>query len=316
LAKERWLLARQQDLLPVPYFHIVFTLPEELNHLVLTNARVLYPMMFRSASETLVSLARDPRHLGGEIGLIAVLHTWGQSLMDHPHVHTIVPGGGLSLDGRRWRPSREHFFIPVKVLSRMFRGKMLCFLRQANREGKLTYVGNSRALKEQKHFDGLLERLYKKEWVVYAKEPFGGPKQVLAYLGRYTHRVAISNDRLVSMSDGRVTFRWRDYRAGSAVKEMTLDASEFIRRFLLHVLPGRLCKIRYYGILSNRNRKKMLAQCKRLLGVPHMDGPSPAEPKQWQELLLELTGVDVRICPQCHVGHMVLQRRLEPIHAP
>lgn len=300
----------------MPYFHIVFTLPEELNHLVLTNARVLYPILFRSASETLVSLARDPRHLGGEIGLIAVLHTWGQNLMDHPHVHTIVPGGGLSVDGQRWIRSREHFIIPVKVLSRMFRGKMLCFLRQADRDHTLIYVGNSRGLQERKHFDGLMERLYTKEWVVYAKEPFGGPKQVLAYLGRYTHRVAISNDRLVSMSDGHVTFQWRDYRRGSAVKQMTLDASEFIRRFLLHVLPERLCKIRYYGILSNRNRRKMLLRCKTLLSIPVTEEVETGGSKHWEDLLLELTGVDVRICPQCHVGHMVLQRRLEPIHAP
>lgn len=314
LAKERWLLARKQDLLPVPYFHIVFTLPEQLNRLVLSNARVMYPMLFRAVAETLITLGKDRKHLGARIGVIAVLHTWGQNLMDHPHVHCIVPGGGLSADGKKWITSREHFFIPVKVLSRLFRGKMLCYLKHAYRSNKLTCVGNSEALGNKDTFQHVLDALYNKEWVVYAKEPFGGPQQVLAYLGRYTHRVAISNDRLVSMTDGRVTFQWRDYRDAQAMKLMTLDACEFLRRFLFHVLPTRLCKIRYYGILSNRNRKKMLAQCRRLLGVFTTEETVSPAPKQWQELLLELTGVDVRVCPKCHTGHMVLQRTLEPFH--
>jgi hypothetical protein len=316
LAKERWLLAREKDLLPVPYFHIVFTLPDMLNHLVLTNAREIYPMLFRAVAETLITLAKDPKHLGAQIGLIAVLHTWGQNLMDHPHVHCIVPGGGLSVDGKKWVASREHFFIPVKVLSRMFRGKMISFVKQAYRAGKLKCVGNSAALENKNDFQQFLDVLYAKEWIVYAKEPFGGPEQVLTYLGRYTHRVAISNNRLVSMTDGRVTFQWRDYRDAHSTKLTTVDACEFIRRFLLHVLPERMCKIRYYGLLSNRNRTKMLAQCRNLLGV--LQKGVSASPKQWQELVQELTGVDVRICPKCHTGRMVLQRTLEPVrnHAP
>lgn len=233
LAKERWLLAREQELLGVQYFHVVFTVPQELNHLVLTNARVMYQMVFQSVAETLLTLGKDPKHLGAHIGVIAVLHTWGQNLMDHPHVHCIVPGGGLSADGTKWVASREHFFLPVKVLSRLFRGKMLSHLKLAYSAKRLKFVGESKELDKRQKFHDLLDSLYKKEWVVYAKEPFGGPRQVLAYLGRYTHRVAISNNRLVSISDGKVTFRWRDYRDASAEKLMTLDAGEFIRRFLL-----------------------------------------------------------------------------------
>jgi len=318
LAKERWLLAREQELLPVQYFHLVFTMPDELNHLVLTNARVMYQMLFRSVAETLLRLAEDPKHLGAHIGVIAVLHTWGQNLMDHPHVHCIVPGGGLSADGKRWIASRKGFFLPVKVLSRLFRGKMLHHLKRAYRMSLLKFLGEGKALSRQQAFRNLLDRLYKKEWVVYAKEPFGGPQQVLAYLGRYTHRVAISNNRLVSISDGKVTFRWRDYRDARAEKLMMLNAEEFIRRFLLHVLPQGLCKIRYYGIMSNRNRKMMLARCRELLGILPPEEDTRRPEVQWQELLLELTGIDVRLCPKCHTGQMIRRRILHPLstHAP
>ena len=324
LAKERWLLARERELLPVPYFHVVFTIPQELNHLVLTNARVMYQMLFYTVAETLLTLAKDPKHLGAHIGVIAVLHTWGQNLIDHPHIHCIVPGGGLSSDGKRWIASRERFLIAVKVLSRLFRGKMLHQLKRAYTTNKLKLLGQSKELNRRQKFHQLLDTLYRKEWVVYAKEPFGGPRQVLAYLGRYTHRVAISNDRLVSIADGQVRFHWRDYQDGNTVKLMSLDASEFIRRFLLHVLPEGLCKIRYYGIMSNRNRKGMLAQCRELLGVPRARDDDSAPPGTWQEILLELTGIDLRVCPECHTGRMIVRRMLtslarrsglEPIHA-
>ncbi|MDI6809892.1 MAG: transposase, partial [Candidatus Eisenbacteria bacterium] len=272
----------------------------------------------QSVAETLLTLARDPKHLGAHIGVLAVLHTWGQNLMDHPHIHCIVPGGGLSADGTRWIASRTHFFLPVKVLSRLFRGKMLDQLKGAYKANRLKLIGESKELNRPEIFRTLLDKLYKKEWVVYAKEPFGGPRQVLAYLGRYTHRVAISNNRLVSISDGKVTFRWRDYRDASAEKLMTLDAGEFIRRFLLHVLPQGLCKIRYYGIISNRNRKMMLARCRKLLGVPPVQENTSAPQVQWQELLLELTGIDVRLCPECQTGQMIRRRILHPLstHAP
>jgi hypothetical protein len=294
---------------------VVFTVPEELNHLILTNARVLYGMLLQTVAETLVTLARDAKHLGAHIGVLTVLHTWGQNLMHHPHVHCIVPGGGLSADGKKWIASREHFFVPVKVLSRLFRGKLLDHLKRAHSRKALKFVGESATLSGREMFQRLFDRLYKKEWVVYAKEPFGGPRQVLAYLGRYTHRVAISNDRLVSMVDGTVTFRWRDYRDANTEKLMTLDAGEFIRRFLLHVLPQGLCKIRYYGIMSNRNRKTMLARCRRLLGV---SSAQTSLSVAWEELLLELTGIDIRVCPECHTGRMMMKRILkaERTHAP
>ena len=310
LGREKWLQARKEELLPVPYFHIVFTLPDELNDLAQINQREVYTILFHAASETLLTLARQPRHLGAEIGLIAVLHTWGQTLIEHPHLHCIVPGGGLSTDRTRWIASKENFFIAVHVLSRVFRGKFLEQLKKAYRAGRLKCIGRAKLLNQRKVFQQLLDRLYDKGWVVYAKKPFGGPEQVLAYVGRYTHRVAISNHRLVSMENGSVTFQWRDYRDERKTKLMTLEAQEFLRRFLLHVLPEGFCKIRYYGILSSRRRGSDLTRCKLLLGV------NPAqqllEPKPWQELLRELTGIDVRQCPHCHEGRMVNVRELAP----
>jgi len=312
LAKEKWLRARQRELLPVPYFHIVFTIPDELNRLALVNQALVYAMLFQSAAQTLLCLGRDPKHLGAEIGLIAVLHTWGQNMMDHPHLHCIVPGGGLSSDGGRWIGSRENFFIPVQVLSRVFRGKFLESLKKAYRTGRLKCVGKVELLRDKQTFQKLLDRLYAKAWVVYAKQPFGGPEQVLAYLGRYTHRVALSNHRLASMADGKVSFRWRDYRDGNKEKVMTLDACEFIRRFLLHVLPDGLCKIRYYGFLSNRYRQTRLARCRALLGV--LVPVEDALAKSWEDVLLDLTGVDVRQCPSCHTGRMRPHRVLAVTH--
>lgn len=312
LAKEKWLRQRERELLPVPYFHIVFTLPDDLNALALVNPTVLYSMLFQTAAETLLCLGRDQKHLGAEIGLIAVLHTWGQNLTCHPHVHCIVPGGGLSVDGSRWIGSRENYFIPVHALSQVFRGKFLASLKWAYRRGKLKCIGECEVLRNKEKFQQLLDRLYSKGWVVYAKQPFGGPEQVLAYLGRYTHRVAISNHRLVSMAKGKVSFRWRDYRDGSKEKVMTLEACEFIRRFLLHVLPDRFPKIRYYGLLSRKKRTKSLAQCRALLGMPDRTS-EPQYTKGWEDLLLEITGTDVRQCPKCHAGHMRMDHRLEPI---
>jgi hypothetical protein len=310
LARERWITARQDELLPVSYFHVVFTVPDELNHLVQMNTRLLYTLLFRTVSETLQTLSRDPKHLGAEIGMICILHTWGQNLMNHPHIHCIIPGGGLSSDGRRWISSRKDFFLPVKVLSRMFRGKLLHHLKGAYQKGALQYAGT------QMKFSRGIDALYKREWVVYAKEPFGGPQQVLAYLGRYTHRVAISNDRIVSITDGRVTFRWRDYRDVGKTKLMMLDAAEFIRRFLLHVLPRGLCKIRYYGIMSNRKRKSSLARCRELLGGSGIvRACCDVIASQWIELLLKLTGIDIRVCPECNKGKMALRRMLLPIQA-
>ncbi|MFH0990981.1 MAG: IS91 family transposase [bacterium] len=325
LAKEKWLRARKEELLPVPYFHIVFTLPDDLNALTLINQRVMYAMLFQAAAETLLHLGRDQKHLGAEVGLIAVLHTWGQNLMDHPHVHCIVPGGGLSQDGMRWIASRKNFFIPVHVLSQVFRGKFLEQLKKAYLSQRLMSprlsvrqircIGKASSLDCRETFQTLLDRLYSKGWIVYAKQPFGGPEQVLAYLGRYTHRVAISNHRLVEMTEGKVSFQWRDYRDKDKEKIMSVEASEFLRRFLLHILPDGMCKIRYYGLLSNRKRTDRLDKCRTLLDAPLQD----VEPETvtWQELLLELTGIDVLVCPSCHKGKMLNERMLQPNqHAP
>jgi hypothetical protein len=301
----------------VPYFHIVFTIPDLLNALALVNQKVMYDILFQAASRALLQLGKDPRHLGADIGLIAFLHTWGQNLMDHPHLHYVVPGGGLSKDGKKWVASREDFFVPVKVLSRLFRGKFLHYLKKAYDEGKLKCVGKVEFLADEEEFKRLLDTLYGKEWVVYAKEPFGGPEDVLDYVGRYTHRVDISNNRIVRVENGQVTFRWRDYRDGDKVKLMTLDAFEFIRRFLMHILPNNFFKIRYYGILSSRNHQTKLKRCKEILGVIEDQEEQATQAATWEELLLELTGIDPRICPRCKKGRMIRKEVLQPVnHLP
>jgi hypothetical protein len=301
--------------LPVRYVHVVFTLPENLRALTLRNQRVIYQILFRASSETLKELTRDPKHLGGEIGFIGLLHTWSQTLMDHPHLHCIVTAGGLSPDGQTWIPGKRRFFIPVKVLSRLFRGKFLAYLKEAREKGELVFPGTIAYLKEERSFKALLDDLYEKQWVVYCKPPFKSTETVIEYLGRYTHRVAISNHRLVKIEADQVTFRYRDRNDNDETKLMSLDALEFIRRFLLHILPDGFVKIRHYGILSNRNRTKKLALCKELLGV---DGPQEHEQEKesWQELLQRITGHDPSICPFCGKGTMVLKEVLTPSAFP
>lgn len=283
LKKEQWIEARERELLPIAYFHVVFTLPEELNAVALRNREVLYNLLFKAASETLTELARE--RLGVQIGSIAVLHTWGQNLLEHPHLHCIVSGGGLS--GDRWVSSKRRFLFPVKVLSRLFRGKFLSYLKKTYEAGKLTGVDQ---------FTILLNGLYAKKWVVYAKAPFNGPETVLKYLGRYTHRIAITNHRILGMEEGKVSFSWKDYADGNKKKIMTLAVAEFIRRFLLHVLPPGFVKIRHVGFLSNRNRKTALDICRVILGVAQ---PEPAPSETWQALLLRISGIDVTRCPLC-----------------
>ena len=260
-----WLAAREDELLPVAYFHVVFTLPAEIAAIAFQNKEVVYAFLFKAAAETLRTIAADPKHLGAEIGLIAVLHSWGQNLHYHPHLHCIVPGGGLSPDGRRWVSCRSGFFLPVRVLSRLFRRLFLEQLRAAYDAGRLGFFGYLAELAAPATFNRKLVEVRRLEWVVYAKPPFGGPEQVLAYLGRYTHRVAIANSRLISMADGKVSFRWRDYRHRGRAKIMTLDANEFIRRFLLHTLPDGFHRIRHYGFLANGHRTARLELCRRLL---------------------------------------------------
>ena len=264
-ARAAWVEAREADLLPVEYFHVVFTVPQEVAEIALQNKRVVYGLLFDASAQTLKEIASDPAHLGAAIGFLSVLHTWGQNLLHHPHVHCVVPGGGLSPDGARWISCAPGFFLPVRVLSRVFRGKLLAALGCAFADGRLRFQGSLEGLRNERRFRARLACARAKEWVVYAKPPFGGPEQVLRYLSRYTHRVAIANQRLVKLEDGQVTFRWKDYARGSRQRTMTVSAPEFIRRFLLHVLPKGFAKIRHYGLLANRSAK--LDRCKRLLGV-------------------------------------------------
>ena len=322
LAKERWLAARKKELLPVPYFHVVLTIPDELNPLVLVNQKVLYTILFKAGSETLLELGRDSRHLGAEVGLIAILHTWGQNLMDHPHLHGVMPCGGLSHEGKEWllpkkSSGKKEFFVHVNVISDLFKKKFLDYLKEAYRKGALKFVGKVEYLGAGQEFQSFLNTLYHRKWITYCKRPFGGPEQVLEYLGRYTHRVAISNERIVKIDDDKVTFRYRDYRGGNQVKQMTLEAFEFIRRFLLHILPDNFVKIRYYGLFNNRNRKAKIRHCKEILGASASDEQKPEAPESWEELFIRLTGIDPRICPCCGTGRMVRRETLLPlIHSP
>ena len=260
-ARAKWLEARAADLLPVEYFHVVFTVPPAIAEIALQNKKVMYGILMRACAETLKQIAADPKHLGAKIGFLSVLHTWGQNLHHHPHVHCVVPGGGLSLDGERWVSCCPGFFLPVGVLSSVFRGKFLDLTRQAFADGKLQFQGSLAKLEDADAFAAHLKKSYVNNWVVYAKRPFGGPAQVLKYLARYTHRVAISNHRLVSLRNDQVQFRWKNYARGNRQRVMTLDAVEFIRRFLLHVLPNGFVRIRQYGLLANRCRTENLARC-------------------------------------------------------
>jgi hypothetical protein len=305
LKKEKWCEARKRELLPIPYFHVVFTLPEECNPLALRNQKVVYSILFKAASQTLLECAQ--RRLGVEIGFSVILHTWGQNLMDHPHVHCIVTGGGLSPHG--WKSAKRRFLLPVKVLSRLFRGKFLSFLKRAYERDELVFPGAIAVMKDQ--FTTFLTGLYAKQWVVYCKPPFHGPETVLEYLGRYTHRVAIANHRILSFGNGRVAFSWKDYADGNKKKTMILDVSEFIRRFLLHILPDGFVKIRYYGLLGNRNKSENLARCREILGVL----PQIIEKESWEQCLLRLTGIDIMECPLCH-GRMRRREMLLPKRGP
>jgi hypothetical protein len=282
------------SLLPVPYAHVVFTVPEQLAPLALRNQRLFYNLLFRAASETLLEIAADPRHLGARIGVLAVLHTWSQNLRHHPHLHCLVPAGGLAFDISRWVATRRGFFLPVRVLSRMFRGKLLDFLKQGYRRKQLCFPGTLAELSQPRAFHSLLHTLRRREWVVYAKPPFGGPEHVLKYLARYTHRVAISNGRLLSLDNGQVRFRWRDSKHNNRSSVMTLDAVEFIRRFLLHVLPSGFVKIRHFGLLANRNRRQALALCRLHLNATTRDISALLTEPQKSALS--------RSCPQCKRG--------------
>jgi hypothetical protein len=298
-ARNTWVAAREEELLPVGYVHLVFTIPAPLARLALVNKRVVYDRLFRAAAETLLQVAANPKRLGGAIGGLMVLHTWGQRLQHHPHVHCVVPMGGLAPDGTRWVHARSRFFLPIPVLRKLFRGKLLAGLAAACREGRLDFPGALAPLKPEAAFRVFLRSLYRQTWVVYAKPPFGSPAHVLQYLARYTHRVAISNHRLVDVTDDTVSFRWKDYRHGSQVRTLSLPSEEFLRRFLLHVLPKRFVGIRYFGFLASRCRTPQLAQCRQALTVAPAPPLEPTPPARAQATWP---------CPRCGGAMRVIER--------
>ncbi len=293
MAKEQWVLDRNREVLPVPYFHTVFTIPHELNPLFLNNQELLYKLLFKATSETLIQLSLDKKFLGAKIGVTMVLHSWGQNLSYHPHVHCIVPGGGLSPSGLSFIKSRKKFFIPVRILSRVFRGKLLAFIQKEH--SKLHFKGSAGQWSDSKTFTELIRSLYQKEWVVYCKKPFKKTGTIVQYLSRYTHKTAIYNNRLTDMNDQFVRFRYRDYKDKNKVKVMSLTGEEFIRRFLLHVLPSGFQKIRYYGLLCNRYRKLKLSKCFKML---RLSAPEKVKYTS-RELMLKVLGKDISVCPHC-----------------
>jgi hypothetical protein len=300
-ARDKWIAARQNELLAVAYVHVVFTLPHQLSHLALQNKKVIYDLLFRASAETLLEIAADPKHLGAQIGFLSVLHTWGQNLLAHPHVHCLIPAGGLSPDHTRWIHPRYPFFLPVRVLARVFRGKFVAGLKRQFQMGQLRFAGSLQPLQNEKAFRSFLRPLFRQDWIVYAKPPFGGPHHVLGYLARYTHRVAITNHRLVAFHNNQVTFRWKDYAHGNKKRNMTLSAEEFLRRFLLHVLPRGFVRIRSFGFLANRSRATLLPYCQRLLlhhprpHAPAVIAFSAAQPACFR-------------CPKCTTAMLIVER--------
>jgi hypothetical protein len=300
ITKEKWIDARKEELLPIPYFHVVFTIPEELNMIVYQNQKIAYKILFDAVSGTLKELSADKKHLGAQIGFSCVLHSWGSNMLYHPHLHVVLASGGLTPEGK-FKTGGEDFFIHVNVLSSKFRGKFLYMLKKAYSEGKLKFHGSILEYSNEQLFRRALNPLYMKNWIVYCKETFNGPESVISYLGRYTHRVCISNNRILSIKDGYVTFKWRDYR-DNKVKVMTIAADEFIRRFLMHVLPHKFMKIKHYGILANRNKKTKLKKCRIALNYTH--SKAMFKGLHAVEIIKLITGKDVTLCPRCNEGKM------------
>jgi hypothetical protein len=297
--RNRWVAAREKELLPMSYFHVVFTMPHELNMLALKNQRIIYNLLFKASKAAAIEVAADPRHLGAAIGMLSILHTWGQNLLHHPHIHCVIPAGGISPNRKNWTCPRYRFFLPVKVLSRVFRGKFIAGLKRLYGGKKLRCVGPAASLDDPKEFSKLIRQLHHQDWVVYAKPAFGGPSQVLRYLGRYTHRVAISNHRLMAFNGKHVTFRWKDYARGSKIRKMKLDSTEFLRRFFLHVLPKGFVRIRSFGFLANPFRSARLKLCRQLIpanpSISESTGNSVAEASTWH-------------CPRCGTPMIIIQR--------
>jgi len=318
LAKEKWLVNRKKELLPVSYFHVVLTLPDLLNPLIRYNEKTIYDILFKAGAETLVTLGRDSKHLGADIGFMAILHTWGSNMIDHPHLHCVVPCGGLSDDEMEWlwpkkSKKKKKFFVHVNVISDLFKKKFLQYLNLAYQKDELKLEEQVAYLQDPGEFNKLKNELYRKKWVTFCKQPFGGPEQVLEYLSRYTHRVAISNHRLIKVKNGRVYFKWKNYRKGGKLEETSLEVFEFIRRFLLHVLPKGYFKIRYFGILASRNRHKLwIAQ--EILGSSEdiQERKNEEGEKSFEEWFLELTGIEPGICPFCKKGRLIRKAQLAP----
>jgi hypothetical protein len=318
MARIQWVQARMEELLPVPYFHAVFTLPSEMNPFILRNKASCYSILFRAAQETLSELSADSKHLGARTGFILVLHSWGQNLMDHPHVHCIIPAGGFNPKSEKWKKGNGKFLFPVKAMSALFRGKFMDYFKSAVREKSVKMHGLLSPYEEPVKLQSVIDVLYKKKWVTYVKEPFAGAESVVKYLGNYTHRIAISNHRILAFKDGKVTFSWRDYADHNKKKMMTVTTHEFIRRFLLHVVPSGFMRIRHYGILGNRCKAKLLPLCRALIGGTtlqefeenevEVDCDNKKEKKKWYEIIQELTGADPRICPHCRKGIMMVVR--------
>jgi len=316
LAKAEWLEARTAELLPVDYFHVVFTIPEVLKQITLQNKREVYNILFKAAAKTLLTIAADTKHLGANIGFMAILHTWGQTLLLHPHLHCVIPGGGLSQDERAWISCRKKFFLPVRVLSRLYRRFFVELLMKAFNQDRLKFYGKISHLSNPESFAQLIKKCFNTEWVVYAKPPFGGAEKVLDYLGRYTHRIAISNNRLLRVKDGKVSFSWRNYQQENKAQTMTLEAEEFIRRFLLHVLPSGFMRIRYFGFLSNRHRTKKFERCREIFHDHQIKEKVPSQSLDWKSRYEFLTGKPVDLCPFCNKGLLITIRKLLPLRFP
>ena len=295
--KLKWIEARKEEVLNIKYYHVVFTIPSEIYSIALQNQRKIYKIMFKATAETMQELARDKKYLGGEIGFFSVLHTWGQNLMYHPHIHIVVTGGGVSKI-EKWVEKKQDFFIPVRVLSKKFRGKFMYYMKKE----KLDFYGTNKEFENPAIYNNVIQKLYEKKWVVYCKEPFENANSVIKYLGRYTHRVAISNERIIKIEEEKVTFKWRDYKDANKMKEMTISIQEFIRRFMLHILPPNFMKIRYYGLLGNKNKKEKIRKCKILTRT------KIREKKELPtlELLKQMLGKDFNLCPNCKKGHMLI----------
>ena len=302
------------ELLPVEYFHVVFTVPDVLHRLAVFNKELFYTLLFTAVKESLLEASANPKHLGGRIGFVAILHTWGQTLLVHPHIHCVVPGGGLSADGTRWMAAKKGFLVPVNVLAKLFRAKVLSSLKQAFQDNLLHPSGEETAGASSETFQQLVDKAYSKHWMVYAKKPFAGPMQVLRYVGKYTHRVAISNRRIVDVRENSVAFKWRDYRDAGSMKTMTLSAAEFMRRYLLHVIPKGFVRIRFYGMLSNRNKKEMLALSRKLLNETqgeHEDSKGQNRDSE-EGIMTDIADGECFLCPECRKGHMFIVMVIDP----